>query len=279
MNTSMRASAALALLVMVAGGAQAESLEVSRPGYTLQAEWHGNGAVAVVFEAGFGQDQKAWRDVIDALGEDCRCIAYARAGLGRSGSDGTPKSLDQHVEDLAAVIDAAAPDAKVVLVGHSYGGLIATEFARVRPQRLHGLVLVDPTTMGQRHALRELDGERVQADDRMLLSMLPPAMAEDYRSLVSRLDSDAAARAPGQWDVPVALLTSTRVADEPFVLEETARGKQVWRQQHAALFAGFSKGSHEYLDNGHNIHQEAPNAVASAVRRMISEATTGSLPN
>jgi pimeloyl-ACP methyl ester carboxylesterase len=219
-----------------------------------------------VFESGFGQGPGVWKDVIADLGADCRCIAYARAGLGRSGSDGKPKNIETHLQDLGAVIDALAPGRKVVLVGHSYGGLLATEFVRQHPGRLQGLVLVDPATLQQRHAFRAANRDRVAADDKALLSMLPPSMRADYALLVAQLDSVDAAVPRAMPDVPVALLTSTQVADEPFVFEETAQGKALWKAQHAALFASFSRGTHRYLATGHNIHREDPKAVADAIR-------------
>ena len=204
------------------------------------------------------------------LGAECQCIAYARAGLGKSGTDGKAKSIEEHLQDLGAVIDVLPSNQKVVLVGHSYGGLLATEFARLHPGRLQGLVLVDPATMGQRHEFKKASSDRVLADDKALLSMLPPKMAEDYKLLIAQLDSEAAALPRSQPDLPVALLTSTQVAADPFVLEETAEGKALWKRQHAELFAGFSRGMHQYHVTGHNIHRENPKAVADAIRFVVS---------
>ena len=274
MGKAMRLGQAmtLALGLWCGAAAQADERPVQREGYRLQADVQGQGSVAVVFESGFGQGPGVWKQAIAELGADCTCIAYARAGLGASGSDGRPKSIEQHLQDLQAVMDALAPQRKVVLVGHSYGGLLASEFARRHPQRLLGVVLVDPATLGQRHAFKQADAARVQADDQALLAMLPPPLAADYRLLVEQLDrADAAApRAPA--DVPLALMTSTQVAADPFVLEETAQGKAIWKRQHAELFAGFVRGSHRYYATGHNLHREDPKAVADAVRSVAAMA-------
>jgi pimeloyl-ACP methyl ester carboxylesterase len=241
-------------------GAVAAERQVARPGYALQATTQGAGETTVVFESGFGQGQDAWTDVIARLGDACQCVTYDRVP--------EPRTIEAHLGDLGAVIDALAPNAKVILVGHSFGGLLATEYARLHPDRVRGLVLVDPATLGQRHAFREAFPERVQADDDKLLSMLPPHLAAAYTLLVSQLDSASAAVAGVQSDVPGALLTSTRVEDEPFVLEETAEGKALWKRQHAALFATFSRGTHEYFATGHNLHREDPEAVAAAIRGL-----------
>lgn len=265
----------LSLGLVFAAMAHAGEVPVSRDGYILQAEQQGQGPVVVVFESGFGQGAGVWKDVISNLGAECTCISYARAGLGKSGTDGKPKTIKEHLQDQAAVIDTLAPNQKVILVGHSYGGLLATEFARAYPGRLHGLVLVDPATMGQRHAFKRANLERVLADDKALLPMLPPNMAADYTLLIAQLDSEEAASSRSMPDLPVALLTSTQVAAEPFVFEETAEGKALWKRQHAELFAGFSHGIHQYYATGHNIHRENPKAVADAIRFVVTASQAG----
>ncbi|NII09485.1 alpha/beta fold hydrolase [Oleiagrimonas sp. C23AA] len=258
----------VASVLLMATAVHAGDVPVDRGAYTLQAQVQGDGPVVVVFESGFGQGPGVWKDVITDLGAQCRCIAYARAGLGRSGTDGKAKTIKEHVADLSAVIDTLVPKGRVVLVGHSYGGLLATEYARRHPQRLQGLVLVDPATWGQRHDTLKADRARVLADDKALLAMLPPKMAADYRILVAQLESPDATRARIMPDVPVALLTSTRVADKPFVFEETSRGKALWKAEHAALFATFSRGTHRYVATGHNIEREQPQAVVEAIRSV-----------
>ncbi len=265
---SMLKTWVLSCSLAFAAMAQAADVSVSREGYSLQAEQTGQGPVVVVFESGFGQGAGVWKDVIANLGAECQCVAYARAGLGKSGTDGKPKTIAEHLQDLDAVMATVASDKKVVLVGHSYGGLLATEFARAHPNRLRGLVLVDPATMGQRRAFKQANAEQVATDDKALLGMLPPKMAEDYKLLVAQLDSEAAASSPPRAmpDLPVALLTSTQVAAKPFVFEETAQGKDLWKRQHAELFANFSRGTHQYFATGHNIHRENPKAVADAIR-------------
>lgn len=50
--------------------------------------------------------------------------------------------MEHHVKDLAPLLQALGP--QTVVLGHSYGGLIAWELARAVPDALRGLVLVDP---------------------------------------------------------------------------------------------------------------------------------------
>lgn len=94
------------------------------------------------------------------------------------------------------------------------------------------------TTMGQRHAFKQADSARVQADDAQLRAMLPPAMVADYAVLTEQLDAPGAETPRSMPDVPVVLLTATKLAAEPLFFEETAAGKALWKAQHALLFSG-----------------------------------------
>jgi lipase len=62
-------------------------------------------------------------------------------GHGRSPMEG-PWTIEQHMRDLVPILENLGPDA--VLLGHSYGGLIAWELARIEPELISALILVDP---------------------------------------------------------------------------------------------------------------------------------------
>ena len=61
-------------------------------------------------------------------------------GHGRS-SWAAPWTLDANVAALADLVDGAGP---VVVVGHSFGGAVALNFAAARPDLVAALVLLDP---------------------------------------------------------------------------------------------------------------------------------------
>lgn len=78
--------------------------------------------------------------VFKELVADFRLIAYDRAGYGAS--DPAPLSLDLQVDDLTAVLEEVGP---AVVVGHSWGGLLAQLATWSRPDLVSGLVLLDPS--------------------------------------------------------------------------------------------------------------------------------------
>lgn len=52
-------------------------------------------------------------------------------------------NLDTHITDVLAAIDADAPDGDVILVGHSYGGMVITGVADRIPDRVDAVVFLD----------------------------------------------------------------------------------------------------------------------------------------
>lgn len=100
-------------------------------------------AATVVFEAGVAADRSTWARVQPSVAEHARAVVYDRSGLGRSAPDPEGRTLSRMAADLNEVLDHAAPG-PVVLVGHSAGGLIVRRAAAERPDRIAGLLLVDP---------------------------------------------------------------------------------------------------------------------------------------
>lgn len=98
----------------------------------------------VVLEAGIAASSASWRPVAELIDRDFRVIAYDRAGFGWSEARGEARTLPALVRDLNEVLDAAGADEPVIVVGHSFGGLLARHFCAQYPERVRALVLADP---------------------------------------------------------------------------------------------------------------------------------------
>jgi O-succinylbenzoic acid--CoA ligase len=78
------------------------------------------------------------------LGPDARVLLPDRRGSGASAMEiPAPVSIARHVADLLAVLDAAAV-ARPVIFGHSFGALLALEFAARHPERAAAVVAYEP---------------------------------------------------------------------------------------------------------------------------------------
>ncbi|MFI7289321.1 alpha/beta fold hydrolase [Streptomyces anulatus] len=101
--------------------------------------------VTVVFSHGYCLGQDSWhfqraalRGLVRAVYWDQR--SHGRSGRGRAQADGVPVGIDQLGRDLKAVIDAAAPEGPLVLVGHSMGGMTMMALADRYPDLIRDRV-------------------------------------------------------------------------------------------------------------------------------------------
>ena len=98
---------------------------------------------AILFSNGLGTILDYWDPVVDRL-PDLTSIRFDRPGLGGSPvSKRSSRDLGAEIDRLLAVGSSVDPQRKLILVGHSYGGVIVEAAARLHPERVAGLVLVD----------------------------------------------------------------------------------------------------------------------------------------
>ena len=105
-------------------------------------EWSEVG-VPLLFLHGFGNDAHIWDDFAPAVAPYYRTLGLDHRGHGDSAWDPERRyDHDTMVEDVE-VVTAKLGVERLVIVGHSLGGRIATLFAGRHTERMAGLVLVD----------------------------------------------------------------------------------------------------------------------------------------
>jgi pimeloyl-ACP methyl ester carboxylesterase len=113
-------------------------------GYRLHTHCVGRGRPIVLLESGIAASSLSWSVVQPAIAGFTRVCAYDRAGLGWSDAALGPRTFSRIVDELTAVLDAVAGGERYVLVGHSFGSFVVRAYAARHPERVEGLVLVDP---------------------------------------------------------------------------------------------------------------------------------------
>ena len=97
--------------------------------------------VVFLLHGGPGMDHTTMKPDFDPLSEVAQLIYYDHRGQGRSDTDKSENwNLDQWADDLRGLIDILGVEKPVVL-GLSFGGFVAQNYAIRHPDRLHKLIL------------------------------------------------------------------------------------------------------------------------------------------
>ena len=105
-------------------------------------EIHGDNDRAIVFVHGWLCNRSFWKDQIKHFANDYTVVAIDLRGHGQSSSEIENLSINAFAQDVIAVT-ASLGLSDVTLVGHSLGGLVVLETARLNAINLQGVVLVD----------------------------------------------------------------------------------------------------------------------------------------
>jgi pimeloyl-ACP methyl ester carboxylesterase len=251
----------------------------------------------VVFEAGIGTGASMWAIVQELVATQAHTVAYDRAGYGASSDDRLPRPFDRLAADLAAMLEALELKTPAVLVGSSFGAPILHLFANSCPERVAGMILVDPA-VGDILQRRQLGVIRMiftvlaalsyvglhrplrRAMMRPVTSKMPPVeQARLMRDLCAKETVRTAAR-EAYAITGVATLTEllAGLPEVPVVAmlgEQADRGEAKGRAAMADLFrramqtypgGQFVPASH----SGHFIPWQEPGLVAETILRMVN---------
>lgn len=105
----------------------------------LQVTEEGTGEDLVVLIHGVLDRARSFDAVVDILGDECRLVRYDRRGYGQSVDGHEAPGVAVHVEDLLGILDGRP----AVLVGHSFGGVLALGAAVRAPEVVRSVVLYE----------------------------------------------------------------------------------------------------------------------------------------
>jgi pimeloyl-ACP methyl ester carboxylesterase len=138
--------ACLVLLLWTSGAIQAQTewpfVVLSKDGTPISYEIRGSGEPTLVFVHGWSCDARYWRAQIQHFSKKHRVVTLDLAGHGHSGIARSRYTLPSFGEDVRAVTEATL-SRSVILIGHSMGGSVIAEAARLLPDRVMGLIGVD----------------------------------------------------------------------------------------------------------------------------------------
>jgi pimeloyl-ACP methyl ester carboxylesterase len=136
----------LILLFSVFGYASAQEtwphIAFSEDGTPISYEVYGTGDPTLIFVHGWCCDSRYWREQVPEFSRKYRVVVLDLTGHGHSGMSRIIYSISSFGEDVKAVTEAVGGH-KVILIGHSMGGPVIAEAARLMPERVIGLIGID----------------------------------------------------------------------------------------------------------------------------------------
>jgi len=113
-------------------------------GYRLYYEVSGSGSPTIIFENGSACELTDWRSVAPEIAKTNKILLYDRAGLGKSDFGTCPRNASRRVAELNTLLTSANITPPYIIVAHSLGAILARDFQHLYPDKVVGLVLVDP---------------------------------------------------------------------------------------------------------------------------------------
>ena len=215
---------------------------------------------------------KKMRPLMRAAGHELWTPTYT--GLGeRVHLASADVSLDTHIQDIVAVLETEDLN-DVILIGHSYGGMVATGVADRARARIKHIVYLDAFAPKDGQSVfdlvapearaRMIEGANANGGWRIPSSPMPPDTAPE----------DVAWAAPRRKPQPIkAFETRLKLASEPpaprsYIYCTRARPDDVFRQ---FLERARREGWQTFeIDASHNPHITAPDVLLGILRQVAS---------
>lgn len=274
-------------------------------GRTLNIYCSGEGSPTVIFVSARTAPGYVWTPTQRGVSAFTRACWYDRADLGWSDSGPDPEWADAAARDLHRLVQNAGLRPPLVLVGHSFGGYVIRLYHHAYPGEASGMVFVDTaledagtiqgmphrempriprpvilglsTVLGQLGMIRFLASspgpppKHWSADEWDILARLRRQrniLLADAKLGPGRASDDLVRPTGGLEEMPLIVLTQGNPSSASSAAAGVLRGWTELQRQ----FAQRSRRGRQVLvrDSGHGMPEEAPDAIISAVREIVT---------
>lgn len=166
------------------------NIAISNDGSSLKFDWCGKGKLAIIFIHGWGGNKSYWGQQLKQFSNQYKVAAIDLAGFGESDNKRTNWTMANFGKDVIAVINKLKIN-KVILVGHSMGGAVAIEAAKMASNKVIGIVLVD---IFQNIEVTYSD-EKITALNESFMALVNDPSVKKYRPLFKNNIEELSARA------------------------------------------------------------------------------------
>jgi pimeloyl-ACP methyl ester carboxylesterase len=263
-------------------GTPAEEWLVDIGGRRLYITCMGEGSPAVILEHGMATESDSWAQVQQAVAQFTRVCAFNRAGRGKSDPAPTPRTSEDMVADLHALLANASVPPPYILVGNSLGGFNSRLYAHKYPEEVAGLVLVDSMHADQFARIEKaLPPETPQ--DPEPFKAFRQAFTQDYKDPTKnpegfdQLTSHEQGRAvTSLGDLPMIVLAASEFRIRVPNPQLGAHMHNMWHELQRDLASLSSKSKFVAVENsGHFIQIDQPQVVTDAIRELVEQVRSG----
>ncbi len=231
----------------------------------------GEGNPVVVFVSGLGPTMDDFFEIQNKISKTTQTFCYDRAGVGKSEPFNNDRSLENISSELKELLEKVKISKPFILVGHSRGGLIARFFANKYPDKICGLILIDPALPEHRSMKRSqrTDKEKVEFDA-FYNSFCTDSIkySATIRSEFNAADSASISGKNFPSNIPITILASNKITKDKYSKADT--------KIKVDLLNAYLKTAPQIkliLTNksGHFIHEDEPKLVVKEILLMINK--------
>jgi len=242
----------------------------------------GSGTPTVILETGLGAESAEWAVVQKDVAAIAQVLRYDRAGRGASDPvlAPVPRTADEILDDLRALLRRAEIEPPYVLVGHSFGGLLMRLFAHHHPGDVAGLVLVDSMHEDQFDILGPMLPPPAAGEPTELTRFRQfwqggwrdPAATPEGIDFVKTIEQARAVRSLG--NIPVHIIIAGTFLNQSMIDDNWRSELQGrWQELQMDFLRLSPRATNSFaLKSGHFVQRDMPHAVSDSIRAIVSAA-------
>lgn len=217
----------------------------------------------IIFESGLGDDSSIWRQhkLFFKVADYADVLIYDRAGYGKSTINKEPRTIEQISLELDSIVKKYANGRKVILVGHSLGGMIVRDYAVKHKDNVAAILFVDPAHEHYNKPTQEIQDQ--------IYNILKKNLGANHGATLEAKelinDSKYMAVLSDLPNVPVTVLTSMKTDS----IHNEADRKLLY-EAHEKLKSGVSDFTHiPTTKSSHYIMLDEPDLVIREIHNLI----------
>ena len=257
--------------------------------HRLHASCRGEGEVVVLFEPGLGGSSLEWIPLQEAIAVHTRACIYDRAGYAWSDPGNPPRNVSRLAAEAHLLLTSMEIEAPLILVGHSFGGMVARTLAELRHDTIKGLILVDASHEDQFEKFAGSSAtDMLPKSTNFVISQpeIPAGLRDDIREKIyafSRMRKTYAAlhgelssfRESAQhiksrrriFNFPVTVIQR---GIDPYSDDDGGNRNRMWQELQQDLVGLSEQGELLVAEqSGHHIHIDQPQLVIDAILSML----------